>query len=363
MPYLDHHAATPLGDAAATAMAAAAADGWANPSSVHGPGRRSRALLENARRQVADALGAAPADLVFTSGGTEACDLAIAGGPKPRRILTWATAHPAVEAPIEGWAAAGVPVRRVAAMAEPDFADLEGGLVVVPWVEHEMGIRLDLPSIVAEARAAGARVVVDANQALGRVPIDVAALDVDALAVASHKIGGPAGAGALWVRREGPLEPRLSGGGQERGRRGGSPGVVPLVGFGAACAAIGERLSAMARVAGWRDRLEARAVALGAVVNGAEGLRVASCTNVSFRAWRAEHLVPALDLEGLAVSAGAACSSGTTEPSPGVASRYPDEPWRAASAIRLSLGPEGLDDEAIDEAMAILERVVPRAQP
>ncbi len=363
MPYLDHHAATPLAAAATDAMAEAAPDAWANPASVHGPGRASRAHLETARRRVAEALGAAPADLVFTSGGTEACDLAIAGGPRPSRILTWAIAHPAVHGPVEGWERAGVPVRRVAGLDEPDVSDMEGGLVVVPWVDHEMGLCLDLPAIAARARSAGARVVVDANQALGRIPIDVGALDVDALAVASHKIGGPSGAGALWVRRPGPLEPRLAGGGQERGRRGGSPGVLPIVGFGAACAMIEERLAAMGRIGRWRDRLEAGAVALGAVVNGGDGPRVASCTNVSFRGWRAEHLVPALDLEGLAVSAGAACSSGTTEPSPGVASRYPSEPWRAASAIRMSLGPEGLDEAAIDDAMTILERVVPRAQP
>ncbi len=359
MPYLDHHAATPLGAAAAAAMAEAAKDAWANPSSVHGPGRRSRALLEGARRQVASAIGAAPADLVFTSGGTEACELAIAGGPRPKRVFTWALAHPAVRGPVDGWAAAGVPVEELPLGAELDAG--EGDLVVVPWVDHETGRILDLSAI--RARSGGARVVVDANQALGRLPIDVAALGVDAVALASHKIGGPAGAGALWVRRGVPLDPRLSGGGQERGRRGGSPGVLPLVGFGAACDALPSRLDAMARVAVWRDRLEEVAERLGGVINGREGPRVASCLNVSFRGWRAEHLVPALDLEGLAISAGAACSSGTTEPSPGVASLYPDEPWRAESAIRLSLGPEGLDEAAIDEAVAILERVVPRAQP
>jgi len=361
MPYLDHHAATPLSAAAAAAMADARGAAWANPSSVHGPGRRSRALLENARQRVAEALGASSADIVFTSGGTEACDLAIGGGPRPTRVITWALAHPAVHGPVDQWAALGVPVERLAGTA-PLPADLEGALVVVPWVDHETGAILDRP-LAEAARAAGARVVVDANQALGRLPIDVDALGVDALAIASHKVGGPAGAGALWLRRDGALEPRLSGGGQERGRRGGSPGVLPLVGFGAACAALPDRLEAMAQVGAWRDRLQAAAVALGGVVNGAEGPRVASCLNVSFRGWRAEHLVPALDLEGLAVSAGAACSSGTTEPSPGVASLYPEEPWRAQSAVRLSLGPEGLDGMAIDEAIAILERVVPRARP
>lgn len=363
MPYLDHHAATPLGAAAAAAMADAAPDAWANPSSVHGPGRRARARLETARAQVAGALGAAPADVVFTSGGTEACDLMIAGGPRPARVVTWELAHPAVQGPIDAWAAQGVPVTRIEGLAAPETSDLQGALLVVPWVDHETGRVLELEPILEAASAAGGRVVVDANQALGRLPIDVAALGVDALAVASHKIGGPAGAGALWIRRGAELVPRLAGGGQERGRRGGSPGVLPLVGFGAACDALPERLEAMARVGRWRDRLEACAVALGGVVNGAEGPRVASCTNVSFRAWRAEHLVPALDLEGLAVSAGAACSSGTTEPSPGVASLYPKEPWRATSAVRLSLGPEGLDDAAIDEALATLERVVPRARP
>ena len=367
MIYLDHHAATPLAEGVAEAMREAAAEGWANPSSVHGPGRRARALLEEARRRVAAALGARPADLVFTSGGTEACDLAITGLGRPERIVTWSIAHPAVLAPAERWASTGVPLEVRPSLDAPRAEELSPGtLVVVPWVGHETGNVLDAEAIAHAARAAGARVVLDANQALGRLPIDVDALNPDAIAVASHKIGGPSGAGALWIRRDTGLEPQLAGGGQERGRRGGSPAVANLVGFGAACAAIEGRLEAMTRVGQWRDRLEARAVAAGAVVNGARvggvaRARVASATNVSFRGWKAEHLVAALDLEGLAVSAGAACSSGLAEPSPTVASLYPEEPWRAESAIRMSLGPEGLDDATIERAATLLERVVARA--
>ncbi len=361
MIYLDHHAATPLGEPARRAMEAAAAAAWANPSSVHAAGRAARALLERAREQVAAALGARPAEVVLTSGGTEACDLAIGGLGRPERVVSWRLAHPAVLAPCATWESAGVPQLLLDGLEVPADDLLEPGtLLVVPWVGHETGNVLDLAALAERAHRRGARVVVDANQALGRLPFRMDDWPVAAVAIASHKIGGPAGAGALVLRRGLELAPRFPGGGQERGRRGGSPGVAALVGFGAACGALADRLDAMPRVAAWRDRLEAAGIHLGGVVNGA-GPRVASVTNLSFRAWKSAHLVAALDLEGLATSAGAACSSGLAEPSPGVAALHPDEPWRAASALRLSLGPEGLDDDAIDRAVAILERVVPRA--
>ena len=369
MIYLDHHAATPLGSAVRRAMAEAEVDGWANPSSVHGPGRRSRQRLEGARAQVAAALGASPSELVFTSGGTEACELAIAGLGQPTGVVTWRMAHPAVLGPCERWAAAGVPLTVLDGLDMPGEALLHPGvLVAVPWVGHETGNVLPLRSLAERAEARGARVVVDANQALGRLSFTVDDFPVHAMAIAAHKVGGPSGAGALWVRRGCELHPRVTAGGQERGRRGGSPSVVALAGFGAACEALPARVAGMTHVGRWRDRLETAGQALGGVVNGsvvggARAERVASVTNLAFAGWKSEHLVAALDLEGLAASAGAACSSGLSAPSPGVATLHPDEPWRARSALRLSLGPEGLSDEAVDQAVAILQRVVPRARP
>ncbi|MFT5356897.1 MAG: cysteine desulfurase, partial [Polyangiales bacterium] len=169
------------------------------------------------------------------------------------------------------------------------------------------------------------------------------------------------GSGALWVRRDVDVRSLFRGGGQEHGRRAGSPGVEAIVGFGAACREVEERLRAMPRIAVWRDQLEGCLMKLGGQVNGAEGPRVASATNCSIAGWESAVLVAALDMEGLCASAGSACSSGTPEPSAVVSALYPKNIERARSALRLSLGPEGLSDDVIREACAILERVIPRS--
>ncbi|MFK8003882.1 MAG: cysteine desulfurase family protein [Polyangiales bacterium] len=362
MIYLDHHAATPLASAAATAMEEAREIAFANPSSIHAAGRASRALLENAREGVAAALGAQAADVIWTSGGTEACNLGI-WGLSFRRIVTSEVEHSAVSAAARE---AGVPVERIpaAALREGAFADFldEGTLLATQWVNHETGSIWPVQQMAAACESVGARLFLDATQALGRVPIDVTLLGADCVAVASHKVGGPSGSGALWVRRDVELSSVFHGGGQERGRRAGSPGVEAIVGFGAACREIESRLTEMPRVAAWRDQIEACLMQLGAKVNGAEGPRVASATNCSLAGWESPVLVAALDMEGLCASAGSACSSGTPEPSAVVAALYADNMDRARSALRLSLGPEGLSDEAIHAACAILERVIPRVR-
>lgn len=357
MIYLDHHAATPLCVEAREAMDAARDEAWANPSSAHAAGRAARAHLERARRCVAESIGAQPADIVLTSGGTEAINAMILGRIEPRRIVTSALEHPAVRASVDAWRARGVEIE---VLSRPDapLALHEADLLALQWVSHETGSSFDLGAQAERARAAGAHIVVDATQAYGRHPIDVQSLGVHALAIASHKIGGPSGAGALWISREHPLQPSMHGGGQERGRRGGSPDLMALIGFGAAASAIGSRLAEMPRVGRLRDRLESACVALGGVVNGTEP-RVASVTNASFRGWKGEVLVAALDLEGLCTSFGAACSSGVAEPSPVIAALHPDEPWRAESCVRMSLGPE-LARAEIDDAIAILEKVLRR---
>lgn len=362
MIYLDHHAATPLASAAAEAMEEAREVAFANPSSVHTAGRASRALVEKAREGVAAAIGARAGDVIWTSGGTEACNLGILG-LKSTRIVTSDVEHSAVSAAAKE---AGVPVVQIpaAALREGAFEDFldEGTLLATQWVNHETGSIWPVKEMAAACESAGARLFVDATQALGRVSIDVTKLGADALALASHKVGGPSGSGALWVRREVELTSVLHGGGQERGRRAGSPGVEAIVGFGAACRDIESRLAAMRHVAGWRDQLEACLLTLGASVNGAEGPRAASATNCSLAGWESPVLVAALDMEGLCASAGSACSSGTPEPSAVVAALYPENLHRARSALRLSLGPEGLSDDVIQRACSILERVIPRVR-
>ncbi|MEM9070944.1 MAG: aminotransferase class V-fold PLP-dependent enzyme [Myxococcota bacterium] len=357
MIYLDYHAATPLSEAAREAMARALNEGFGNASSAHRAGRNARGFTEAARDGVATALGGSPADVVLTSGGTEACQLMVRGMPRPTQVITGALEHPAIVAACDAWKADGVEVRVVDVEVELELP--AGALVALQWVNHETGRIASIERWAARCKAAGATLVVDAIQAFGRIPIDVSALGAHALAVASHKVGGPC-AGAVWVARDVDLQPQLGGGGQERGRRGGSQDAVGHAGFAAACGAIETRLEAMETVARWRDDLEAVLVELGASINDEDRPRVASVVDASVPGWRGEVLVAALDLEGVCASAGAACSSGVQAASPVLQAIYPEEPWRATSALRLSLGPESLDDAAIATAIETLRRVVPR---
>ena len=363
MIYLDHHAATPLSARAARAMDEARAVAWANPSSVHAAGRRARSVLERAREAVAAAIDASPADIVLTGGGTEACNLGVLGlGRGARRVVTTAVEHPAVA---EAVARLGVEVVRlgtegghVPGPAESPPLDAHT-LVAIQWVNHETGSIAGVRAWAQACVATGARMFVDATQALAKVPVSVEDVPADALAIAAAKIGGPAGAGALYVRRGREVSPVLAGGAQERGRRPGTPDAVAHAGFGAACGEAGERLAAMPAIAARRDRLEAALLALGGVRNASDAPRVATVTNVSVRGWTGETLVAALDVEGLCASSGAACSSGLSEPSRVIAAMHPGEPWRAGSALRLSLGPETTEAE-IDRAIDVLRAVLPR---
>ena len=362
MIYLDYHAATPLLAASRQAMRRASEVAWANPSSVHAAGRRARNVLEEAREQIASGIHARPEDLVLTSGGTEACNLGVLGLQEPpiRRVITTPLEHPAVRAAV---ASLGEHVRLevlpTPRLAPPPDLDAQT-LVAMQWVNHETGDILPISDFGEACAAAGARLFVDATQALGRIPIDIRRLDgVSAMALASQKIGGPSGAGALWVRGDVELEPRELGGAQERGRRAGTPNLVALAGFGAACERLPKRLEAMPEVTQWRDQLEKVLIEAGGEPNRL-GARVGSVSNLSMRGWRADVLVAALDVEGICVSAGAACSSGLPQPSPVIEALYPTDPVRAASAVRVSLGPEALDGAQIKRAAEILTRVASR---
>lgn len=363
MIYLDHHAATPLVPAAVRAMEAAMRMPAASPSSTHAAGRAARAELERARDRVAGALGAAPADVVLTSGGTEALALAISGiAVGARRIVTSTLEHPAVTRAVERREHAGSQVVRVSLELLGRSIDASAGLVVVQHANHETGEVLPLPEIAGVCAAHGVPLVLDACQSFGKLALDVRAFGsgVAAVAVAASKIGGPAGAGALWVARGIAPEPLILGGAQERGRRAGAPALTAHAGFGAAALEIDTRLCTMPAIAARRDRLEAGLIALGAVSNAPTAApRLPTVSNVSFRAWRGVALVAALDLEGLAASSGAACSSGLDAPSPVLRAAFPEEPWRAASALRLSLGPETTDDD-VSLALEIVQRVVTR---
>lgn len=367
MIYLDHHAASPMTEEVREASVRAREKAWANPSSVHAAGRAARAAVEEARDRVARAIGGRASDVIFTSGGTEAVNLGVLGvAPRPRRVVTTTIEHPAVLEAVALHARAGAEVIRleVPEGRPPSGAELEraldgSDLACIGWVNHESGTVLPMAEYAARCRAREVPLVVDATQALGKIEVDVGALGASAVAFASSKIGGPPALGALWITREATLAPLVVGGGQERGRRAGTPDPASLAGFGVACLAVDARRVAMAEVARLRDRLEEALVARGALVNGAKGPRVATVTNLSVPGWRGTSLVAALDLEGLCASSGAACSSGVDAPSPVVGAMYPEEPWRAGSALRLSLGPSTRDED-VDGALAILTRVLDR---
>lgn len=356
--YLDHHAATPLEPEVLEAMARAHHEAWANPSSAHAAGRAARRVLEDARSRVASAIGARPADVVLTSGGTEACNLGVLGLGPVRRALVTSLEHPAVAVAA---AALGAELRELSLLdgIAPDALPLEGvDLVCAQWVNHETGTVLPVERWAAQCRGAGVRLFVDACQALGKLPVDVGALGATAVAFAASKIGGPCGAGALYVERGVHVAPRALGGAQERGRRAGTPDVAALAGFGAACEVLPRRLAAMPEVARRRDRLEAT-LGVHGPINGAGGPRVATVTNVSPRGWNGARLAAALDVEGVRVSHGAACSSGLDAPSAVIAAMYPEDPRRAEAALRVSLGPATSDGD-VDAALAALGAVLAR---
>ncbi len=362
--YLDHHATTPIDDAAREAMREVLDGPPGNPSSTHADGRHARALLERARRQLAEATGAQTSDLVFTSGGTEAVHLAVQGLARheaPAAVWCDPGAHACLVGALEAVATeARVPLRWIPARGDGTL-DLEAfeaalgtaALVGVARVQHETGVLADAAKVSVIVRERGGRTVVDAVQALGKVPVDVATLGADATAFSAHKLGGPMGVGALWTRAA--LVPAMRGGGQERGLRPGTHNLVGAVGFGAAAARVDERLAAMDAVAALRDRIEATCISYGAEASASALPRVATAAHVAWRtAFEAPELVAAFDLAGVSVSAGSACSSGRARRSESMARLFPNDPWRAASSLRVTLGPTTTraDVEAFETAAA-----------
>jgi cysteine desulfurase len=334
--YLDANATEPLRPEAREAVLAAL-DLPGNPSSVHAAGRAARRLLEAARERVAACFGGSPADLVFTAGGTEANALAVRGLGRGRRVLAGATEHPAVLA-----AAPGAGVLPVLADGTLDLAALEAALaagrpalVCLMLANNETGVLHPVGAAAALCRAHGAWLHVDAVQAAGRVPVSLAALGADSLAISGHKLGGPKGAGALLLRPGLAPEPLVAGGGQERGRRGGTEPLPAIAGLAAAAAAATAHPDAAMHPAAIRDAIEAGAVAQGATVAGAGAPRLPNTASLILPGVPAETQVIALDLAGVRVSAGAACSSGKVARSHVLAAMGFAED--AGCAIRVSL--------------------------
>jgi cysteine desulfurase len=368
---LDHAATTPLLPEVRAAMTHALAANVGNPSSVHGRGQAARALVERARAQVAGSLGVRPLDVLWTSGATEANALALRGLLREGDgLVLTAVEHPSVRAVAAALAAEGVRTREVAvdaqgrlqlddlavALAEPGVR-----LVSVMAVNNELGGVLPVAEAVRLARQHGVLVHCDATQALGRIPVSPAAWDVDLLSVSAHKIGGPTGAGALWVRRGVPLR-ALQVGHQEQGLRAGTENLLGVVGFGAAAAHLPRRLAAAGHVRSLRDRLwQGLREIPGARRNGERESDAESghILHVSFADVPGATLVMALDLEGVAVSAGSACSAGTLEPSHVLLAC--GDRQRAVEGVRLSLGPETTEAE-VAQVVALVPAVVARVR-
>jgi cysteine desulfurase len=333
--YLDHNATSPLRPAAFDAMAEALKAGG-NPSSVHKSGRAARARIEAARRQVATLVVALPAEIVFTSGGTEANNLALKGAGR-QRVLAAAVEHDSV---LKAGPCKIVPVDRngvvdLAALEHLLAGSQEPALVSVMFANNETGVLQPIAEVVRLAHAAGALVHCDAVQGAGKQRVDLQGLGVDYLSLSAHKLGGPAGVGALVVRAGAPFATDRKGGGQESNRRAGTENVAGIVGFGAAAEAARDGID----VVGFRDRLEMELlkVAPQAKVYGADAQRLSNTTCISMPGVRAETQVMALDLAGVCVSAGAACSSGKVSRS-AVLTAMGVEPSEAETALRISSG-------------------------
>jgi cysteine desulfurase len=359
--YLDWNATAPLRAEARAAMLAAD-ELTGNPSSIHTEGRAARAVIEQARRDVATLVGADPRNVTFTSGGTEANALAlspeieVAGEKAPRdRLLISAIEHPSVRSGGR-FAPDAIEDLPVKADGRMDLAVLEqrlaaGGrpLVSVMLANNETGVIQPIAEVADLAHRAGALLHIDAVQAAGKIPCDINALGVDLMTVSAHKLGGPKGVGAL-VRRNEDLHfatPLIAGGGQERGSRAGTENVAGIAGFGAVAAVARAALDAEGRrIAAMRDRLEAglRARSPDAVIFGATVDRLPNTTLVAVPGMRAETALISLDLAGIAVSSGSACSSGKVAASH-VLHAMGVETDLARGAIRVSLGFSTTDEE------------------
>ncbi len=366
--YLDYAATTPLRTEVVAAMQAAAGDANFNPSSLHADGRRSRALLDDARDRVASALGASRREITFTGSGTEADNLALQGvvralGGKGHVIVSAIEHHAVLRAADNlretGSALTVVGVDECGRVDAVEFARAirdDTAVASIAYANNEIGTVQAISRLAEIAHERGVVFHTDAVQAPTWLPLDVRALGVDMVSLSAHKFYGPKGIGVLYVRSGTPLAPVIAGGGQEFGRRSGTENVLGAVGTAAALQlAVAEREAAAARVGALRDRLEAGLEAIpGVRINAAGAVRLPNVTSASFAGIDPEALLMRLDLEGVAVSAGSACTSGTLEPSHVIAALTPGV--RPAATIRFSLGLPVTEAE-IARVLAIVARV------
>lgn len=364
--YLDHNASAPL-RAEARAALVEALDVVGNPSSAHREGARARSLVERARGEVAALVGATPAEIVFTSGATEANNLALRGACDLRAggLVTTAVEHASILA--TGHALHGTvvtvgvdPAGRVSVADVVAACGTNTGIVSVGLANGEVGAIAPVGAIVQALAGKSLLVHSDAAQAAGRIPIDVRTLGVDLLSLSGHKLGGPTGVGALFVRRGLPLTPMPTGGAHERGRRAGTENLLGIVGFGAAARAARIELDVAARhTAALCDRLWSglHAALPDVVRNGpVEGPRLPNTLNVTVPGVAGESLLVLLDLDGVAASLGSACAAGGPEPSHVLRAMGRSEA-DARAGLRLSLGPTTTADE-IDRVVSLLPRLV-----
>jgi cysteine desulfurase len=368
MAYLDHAATTPVRPEAVEAMLPWLTERYGNPSGGHAVARRARQAVEEARDTVAAALGWRPGEVVFTSGGTEADNLAVAGVVAVRggTVVCSAVEHPAVLRAVEVAGGRTVGVDREGRVDLDALSEALGDdvtLVAVMLANNEVGTVQPLDEVVARvrARAPQAAVLTDAVQALPWLDVATLAAGADLVAVSAHKLGGPQGVGALAVREDVDLRPLLRGGGQERERRSGTQNVAGIVGMAAAVrATVAEREGTVARVARLRDRLaDGLAAAVpGCAESGDRRGRVAGSCHVLVEGVESEALLVLLDRAGVCASAGSSCASGAMEPSP-VLAAMGVPPALAAGALRLSLGWSSTDAD-VDAALDAVPTAVGR---
>ena len=376
--YLDHAATTPVRPEVLEAMQPFFGPRFGNPSSLHRWGREARAALDEARERLATTLGAHPDELCFTSCGTEADNMALIGVWRRRRESDGR--NPALATPIEHKAVLGAlheiakeggeerllavdSAGRVETSSFDALVREDAAVCSVMWVNNEIGTLQDVPALAERARSRGVVFHTDAVQAFGKVDIDARRTPFDLLSISGHKIGAPKGIGALYIRRGTPMEPLLFGGSQDRGRRPGTENVAMAVGL--ACAAehaVAEREEECRRLETLRDRLEAAILARvpDAVIHGRNAPRAPHISNVSVPGTESESMLIALDLRGIACSAGSACQSGSIEPSHvldavGVSADV------AKAAIRFSLGAL-TTDASIDRVAEVFPMLAEKAR-
>jgi len=371
--YFDYNATTPPSPEVVERVAAATRDLFGNASSVHHFGQQAKAALDDARSGMSALIGADPSEVVFTGGGTESDNFALRGAAEAieptgrRHLVATAIEHEAVLNTLKalarrGWRTTLVSVDQ-SGVVSPErvreaLAD-DTAIVSVMHANNEIGTIQPIAEIAALAKARGALVHTDAVQSAGKIPIDVKALGVDLLSLSAHKFNGPKGAGILYVKRGTRMQPILTGGKHERNRRAGTENTPAIAGMGVAARQAVQKLETeAARLSALRDRLEAGILAAvpGTVVNGGGSSRVPNTTNISFDRVEAESLLIALDLEGIAVSTGSACSSGTLEPSH-VLKAMGLPVHRTQNSLRFSLGLFSTQAE-VDRVIETLPRLV-----